>query len=130
MTEQASPDDFYKLLFEHNPQPMWVYDVETLQFLTVNHAATAQYGYSHEEFLRMRITDIRPREDVALLLETMTAPFSPLRDSGVWRHRRRDGGILLADISSHELPFGGRNARLVIAQDVTERVRVSGEIRR
>ena len=57
----------FRLLFEDNPLPMWVYDIETLHFLEVNSVAVATYGYSREEFLRMRITDIRPPEDVSRL---------------------------------------------------------------
>ena len=58
----------FQLLFTNNPQPMWVFSVETLRFLDVNTAAIAFYGYSREEFLNMRITDIRPPEDVPRLL--------------------------------------------------------------
>ena len=59
----------FRLLFANNPHPMWVYDIETLEFLEVNDAAVAQYGYARDEFLRMRITDIRPEEEVPRLLE-------------------------------------------------------------
>ncbi|HEX6693454.1 MAG TPA: PAS domain S-box protein [Longimicrobiales bacterium] len=130
MTEHSPPDDLYKLLFEHNPQPMWVYDVQTLRFLTVNNAAIAQYGYTRDEFLAMRITDIRPEEDVSTLLENVTLPSTPLRNSGVWRHRRKDGAILLVEISWHQIPYDDRHARLVLAQDVTERERASSELKR
>ena len=59
--------DLYRLLFESNPQSMWVYDLATLRFLAVNDAAVHHYGYSRAEFLRMTPKDIRPQEDVKLL---------------------------------------------------------------
>lgn len=52
----------YRLLFNSHPQPMWVYDLETLNFLAVNDAAVAHYGYTRDEFLRMSIMDIGPRD--------------------------------------------------------------------
>ena len=60
-------DHSYKLLFEHNPLPMWVFDRETLRFLEVNEAAVQQYGFDRDEFLSMTIRDIRPDEDMASL---------------------------------------------------------------
>ena len=54
----------FEQLFHANPQPMWIYDVETLAFLAVNDAAVERYGWSREEFLGMSIRDIRPQHDV------------------------------------------------------------------
>jgi two-component system cell cycle sensor histidine kinase/response regulator CckA len=131
MSERHSVEEHYRLLFDHNPQPMWVYDAESWQFLTVNQAAIERYGYTREEFLRMRITDIRPREDVAALAEDIAARGdAALQRSGVWRHRLRDGTIILVEIASHEIPFAGRRGRLVLAHDVTDRERALDEIRR
>ena len=61
----------YSDLFQLSPQPMWVYDVESLQFVNVNNSAIKHYGYSYEEFLSMTITDIRPAEDVAARSESI-----------------------------------------------------------
>ncbi|MDR7603028.1 MAG: PAS domain S-box protein, partial [Armatimonadota bacterium] len=117
------------MLFRCNPQPMWVYDLQTLQFLEVNEAAIQRYGYSREEFLRMRITDIRPPEDVPKLLEDVQRPRPALQASGQWRHRTRDGRILHVEIVSHTLTYAGRPAALVVAHDVTERHRVELALR-
>ncbi len=117
-----SPDGF-RLLFANNPLPMWVYDLETLLFLEVNDAAMAQYGYSRDEFLRMQITDIRPKEDVPRLLEHVAMQRPRLQSSGEWRHQRKDGHIIDVQITSHALVYGGRKAALVVAQDITERKR-------
>ncbi len=119
---QRSESNF-RYLFINNPLPMWVYDLETLRFLDVNAAATQQYGYSREEFLSMRILDIRPQEDVPRLLEQLKAERPPLQQSGLWRHRYRDGTIIDVEITSHQLDFAGRPAALVVAQNMTERVK-------
>jgi two-component system cell cycle sensor histidine kinase/response regulator CckA len=118
----------FRLLFASNPLPMWVYDVETLAFLEVNDAAVAKYGYSADEFLSMRITDIRPSEDVPALLANVAAQRSTLQQSGRWRHRLRSGELIDVEIVSHSLRFDGRPAVLVVAQDVTARLRAEADL--
>ena len=111
----------YRLLFESIPQPILVYDEETLAFLAVNEAAIKTYGYSREEFLSMKIEDIRSKEAVpALLVKTPTGDGEPLISSP-WRHRRRDNSVIYVELTSHALKFNGSRARLVIANDVSER---------
>lgn len=73
---------------------MWVYDVATLRFLTVNEAAIRHYGYSREEFLALTIADIRPPEDVPKLLAQLQRSNDELHYSGVWRHRTKSGALI------------------------------------
>lgn len=113
----------YRLLFERNPLPMWVYDVETLSFLAVNAAVVTRYGYSEEEFLSMTIKDIRPVEDVPALLEKISIASAEHNGSSTWRHQKKDRTIIDVEITSHPLSFAGRRARLVLANDITERKR-------
>lgn len=110
----------YRLLFESNPEAMYVYDVETLRFLTVNDAAVARYGYSREEFLSMTILDIRPEEDESKIMQAISEPLSEVEFFGAWRHHKHNGDIIWVDIISHSIDFGGRKARLVLARDITE----------
>lgn len=114
----------FRLLFSSNPLPMWVFDVATLFFLEVNEAAIAHYGYSREEFLRMRVTQIRPPEDVprleAVVAELSADVESVRRHARTWRHRLKDGRLRDVDIVSHGIEFAGRRATLVVAIDVTE----------
>jgi PAS domain S-box-containing protein len=116
-------EEQYRLLFDHNPQPMWVYDVEGLGFLAVNDAAVGHYGYSRDEFLRMTIKEIRPEQDVPKLLELIARPLdgAPLRRSGPWRHRTKDGRLRDVEVASSPTELHGRPARLVVATDVTEK---------
>ena len=111
----------YRLLFELNPQPMWVFDLETLAFLEVNVAAIHHYGYSREEFLTLTIKDIRPGEDVPNLLANISRITSQHEEASIWKHRKKDGTIIDVEITAHELTFYGRPAQMVLAYDVTER---------
>ncbi|MCQ3939134.1 MAG: hypothetical protein DPW18_19125 [Chloroflexi bacterium] len=117
----AESEQRYKLLFEDNPHPMWVYDLETLAFLMVNDAAINRYGFTREEFLGMTIRDIRPTEEVPALLENMADKTSAMQWSSGWKHRRKDGSLMEVEISSHSMTYGDRPARLVLVNDVTER---------
>ena len=111
----------YRTLFESNPHPMWVYDLQTLRFLTVNDAAVAHYGYARSEFLAMTIADIRPADDARPLLETVEDAQGLRRPQMPWRHRLKDGRLIDVEISSHVLDYGGRPGRIVLAHDITER---------
>ena len=80
-----------QLLFSANPYPMWVYDCVTLRFVSVNDAAVRTYGFSREEFLGMTVLDIRPPEEKPTLLDYVNHIHLGINDSGLWRHRRKDG---------------------------------------
>ena len=116
-------ENFYQHLFEKNPIPMWVYDLNSLNFLIVNEAAVINYGYSSNEFLGMSLMDIRPSEDVPLLLSNISNSSSISQDSGIWRHKKKNGEIIFAKINSHKVTYNGKEARSVTALDVTEKVR-------
>jgi PAS domain S-box-containing protein len=111
----------YRAQFEASPQPMWVFDTQTLAFLVVNDAAVMHYGYSRDEFFQMTIADIRPPEDVALLMETLRLHKTDALHGLLRRHRRKNGEIIDVEIASHPLNWDGRAARLMIVYDVTSR---------
>src|SRR5712664_3016278 len=113
----------YHLLFDSNPQPVWVYDVKTLAILDENHSAVRNYGYSREEFLSLTIKDIRPPQDVPALLESAAKASADTENAGVWKHRRKDGTLIDVEITSHPLVYGTGDARLVVATDITMRKR-------
>jgi len=122
-------EESYRHLFEDHPSPVWLFDPETLRFLTVNAAAIATYGYSREEFLEMTIADIRPAEDREGLGELVASLPHERVDMGVVRHTKKDGTVIDVAISSSATDFEGRAARLVLARDVTEQRRLEEQLR-
>jgi PAS domain S-box-containing protein len=128
--EQSKSEAHYRRLFQSNPHPMWVYDLETLRFLAVNDAAASHYGYSRDEFLSMTIKDIRPPEDLARLYRNLEAlPEDGLDQAGVWRHLKKDGSVIDVEITSHLLEFEGRKSELVLAHDITIRRQAENALR-
>ena len=125
----GEPEVEARLLFAASPLPMWVYDLETLRFLDVNEVACEKYGWTREEFLAMTIRDIRPPEDIAAMQESVRATPARVFNSGIWRHRLRDGSIINVEITSHELEFKGRRTRFVCPLDVTQRLRAEAALR-
>ena len=112
----------YHDLFAANPQPMWVYDVGTLHFLDVNAAAVNHYGYSRDEFLAMSIRDIRPAEELPRLDRLISEKHRGQGKRGVWTHRTKDGRRIHVEIHSNDLRFQGRDAKMVLASDITARL--------
>ncbi len=123
VTQEVAQEERFRLLFQAHPMPMWVYDLETYRFLEVNEAAMAKYGYTREEFLSMTILQIRPERERPRLLEDLKGKRPPLQVSGPWTHRLKDGREIQVEIHSHTLDWGGRPAALVVAVDVTEKLR-------
>jgi hypothetical protein len=119
----SEADKRYGMLFGNNPQPMWVFDVETLSFLEVNDAATRHYGYSRDEFLAMTIMDILPPEDAPGLHHGLERTGAHRGDVALAQHQRKDGTIVDMELASHEMELDGRRARLVLGTDISERTR-------
>lgn len=122
--------NYFDPFFTNHPVPMWIYDLENLRFLDVNNAAIQKYGYSREEFLKMTIKDIRPEEDIPLLLENIKKPRNEYQESGPWRHKLKNGEIIFVEITSHTINYNGRNAVLVHANDITKRLVAETELKK
>jgi two-component system cell cycle sensor histidine kinase/response regulator CckA len=123
-------EERYRLLFESSPYPMWVYDVETLNFLAVNGSAIYQYGYTREEFLSMSTVDIRPEEEVQRFLKQARSTTSEIDSTTGWKHRKKDGTVITVEITSHSLNWEGKPARLVLAHDISDRLKAERALRR
>lgn len=119
--ELARQREEYRVLFDGNPHPMWIFDQESLAFLKVNAAALAHYGYSTEDFLSRTLRDIRPPEDVPRLEHRIKEAGNMTLYSGPWTHIRKDGSTIQAEVASHAIRFEGRSARFSLVQDITER---------
>jgi PAS domain S-box-containing protein len=104
---------------------MWVVDAESFAFLAVNDAAVRHYGYSRGEFLAMTASDVRPPEEVPRFMEHAAKAPTGLTQAGIRRHRKKDGSVMDVEVASDELVFEGRNAWLVVLNDVTERERTN-----
>lgn len=116
-------DERYGMLFESNPQPMWVFDVDTLAFLEVNEAATRHYGYSRDEFLSMTIMDLLPPANAISVPHGLERSGSRRGDVALTQHQRKDGTVVDMELVSHEMELEGRRARLVLGTDISERTR-------
>jgi PAS domain S-box-containing protein len=117
----------YRVLFENNPAPTWLYDETSLAILDVNRAAEQAYGYTRDEFRALTIRDIRPPEELPRLEAVLRSMPDSLPDASIWTHRRKDGSRFLVETSSHRLRLGERSLRVTIARDVTERERAAAE---
>ena len=114
---EASP----QLLFSSNPHPMYVIDRKSQRFLEVNSAAIKKYGYSREEFLKMRVADIHAPEDASHVLEAVRWTGESLAFHGHWRHCSKSGELFDVEVTTQGIPFAGRKALLTVAQDISAR---------
>jgi PAS domain S-box-containing protein len=112
----------YRLMFDRNPVPMWVFARDTLRFLDVNAAAIEHYGYSREEFLAMTLKDIRPEGEIPHLVSTIAEPLEALTRQRVWKHRKKDGSLIDVEIVRTDIELQGRAASFALANDITERL--------
>ncbi|HQT24788.1 PAS domain S-box protein [Daejeonella sp.] len=114
----------YRDLFNFSPIPQWVYDVETLRFLDVNKAAVKHYGYSKSEFLSMTIHAITLSDDLNHLKEIIAAKVkAKLFNQLKIRNQKKSGEIIYVNIEANSILFEERDARLVIATDITENIK-------
>ena len=122
--ELMASEKRYSDLFHLSPQPMYVFDTDTLRFLDVNNAATRQYGYSREEFLLMTIQDIWPKEEIPQLFEELNKAKKNKADfyRGVVTHVTKQGDTIHVDLQSNHIPYKEKNARLVLASNITDRI--------
>jgi len=123
-SEIESLKNTYSDLFHLSPLPIWVYDLDSLKFLDVNNAAIAHYGYSKIEFLSMSILDIRPKEDTSTLIHQLKNEVRQgFYHSSEVRHKKKSGEIIHVTTKGNTIHYGAREARIVVAIDITERIR-------
>ena len=128
-TDETANLASFNVLFYANPQPMWIFDVESLKILEVNSAAIERYGYTHEEFLNKTIQDLRPPEDIFFLYDLLPS----IRDNNInhreFRHITKDGKILFAEIISYSISYQGARARIVYARSMDEKRELMGKLK-
>ena len=122
-TELTENERRYRLVFEANPLPMWIWEVSTRHFLAVNDAAIARFGYSREEFLAITARDVRPTGELKHFDELVGGPLARRNDEGVWTYRVKSGEVFEAEINASPITWGGRESYLVVIHDISERHR-------
>lgn len=129
MQELYLSESKYKILFESSPMPMWMFARPGLNFIAVNNAAIEHYGYTREEFFSMNSQDIRPGEEVERYLAFTTSDVSKQYAQGVWRHRKKNGEIISVEIHAHDVMYNDQSVRLVLINDVTEKLKVEEKLK-
>jgi PAS domain S-box-containing protein len=110
----------YRHLFESNPNPMWIYNHQTLRFIKVNNAAIEKYKFSRSMFLKMTINDIRPSEEYDRQNAHLISPAEIVRRKGIWRHLKASGEVFYVSLISQRILFNNEPCGLVMATDITE----------
>jgi two-component system cell cycle sensor histidine kinase/response regulator CckA len=123
-------EDRYRILLDRIPAPLLVYDRETLAFLAVNAAAVAHYGFARDEFLRMKITEMFPPEDISAVLAVVSNRPETFEQTGIWRHYKKDQTIIQVEVTAHSLELDGRPACVILVHDITDRLRSEAEVKR
>ncbi|HEY4151185.1 MAG TPA: PAS domain S-box protein [Chitinophagaceae bacterium] len=121
-------EEKYRQMFYKNPCPAWIFDAETLLILEVNDAAIQKYGYSRHEFLQLNVTDIRAENMPDFFQEPDHAIALCRNEQRLWRHKKKNGEILLTEITYYPIDYYGRTAIQVLSQDVTEKLRLQDEL--
>jgi PAS domain S-box-containing protein len=120
----------YRLLFNRNPMPMWMISMPERNFLDVNDAAIAFYGYSKEEFLDMNIRDLRPDNEYSKFSEIISSFKSGITHAGTWKHKKKNGEVIKVNIITHDILYEGKQAKLVLANDITEKIEAEEKLQR
>ncbi len=129
ITDLKRREASFRLLFDSNPIPMWVFEHGSLRYLAVNDAAVAHYGYSREQFLAMTLLDIRPQQDRERLKQALETPAGNVPQGRNRRHIKADGTQIDVAIYAQDLQYEGHNARLVAATDITAQKQAEDELR-
>jgi PAS domain S-box-containing protein len=118
----------YRYLFERNPAPMLVYELGSLRLLAVNEAFMRHYGYSHDEALALKLTDLYPDEEKLSIVDLVPS-LAGLAYVGEWHHLKKDGSQITIEARSHDLQYEGCAARVAVITDITERKQVELALR-
>ncbi|HUB96983.1 MAG TPA: ATP-binding protein [Stellaceae bacterium] len=127
--ESAAPvagiSDYFPLFFAHCPLPLFVYDWERSDIVLVNDAALAQYGYTREEFLGLRLNDLLTEPEIG---QAKINRSSTVLKGEERRHRKADGSSFAVDVIRHCCTINGRTLALVICSDATARLSREAEL--
>ncbi len=120
-------DKKFRLLFQENPQPMWVFDPVSLNILEANAAATSLYGFTAEEFRNMPLASVQGMEEAQRFTEWLQQPERAT--ACTWRHCSKGGRLIDVEMAVHEIVYGGQDARLAILLDISGRRELEEQLR-
>ena len=127
--ELKESESYFRLLFELNPQPMFVYDLDSMKIKAVNNSAIEVYKYSKEEFLSMTIIDLQAPKEFIRLWKSLIDDSNSFQQTEIWSHKTKDDQIIQVEVHSHNLDFRHKNARLVLLINVTEKIKIEKTLR-
>ena len=125
----AEGDAVFQTLFLHNPQPMWVFALETLQLLEVNEAAVSHSGHSRDDLLGRRFSDLCTPDEVPRLLREVARARQEGQYRGPWKHLLKDGSVIDVELLAQNVQFRGQEAHLVVGRDITKQKKVEEALR-
>jgi PAS domain S-box-containing protein len=124
----VASEEKYRQIFYKNPYAGWIFDPETLQILEVNDAAIQKYGYSRQEFLQLNIHDIRPDDESDFFMNRRRTSSLLMRQQKAWRHQKKNGDIMMVEITYYPIEYFGKTAIQVLSNDITEKIRLEEEL--
>jgi two-component system, cell cycle sensor histidine kinase and response regulator CckA len=119
----------YRLLFMESPHPMLIMDLRSCRFLEMNQAALRQYGFTEKEFKALTGRDLLLPRSAADFLHDVSKPCAGVESRGVWQHCRKDGSLIEVEVTAMDLQYGQQSARLILADDITQRQHHEEELR-
>src|ERR1051326_8308756 len=125
--QRTEKDKKFRLLFEENPQPMLVLDLQDYRFLAANRASAALYGYSEAEFRNLKLTDVQSEEEARKFVAATSEEEHVVPTA--WRHKTKSGRMLDVEIAVHEIQFNGQKAELAVVMDITGRRQLEDQLR-
>ena len=130
VTEAKAREESFRLLFEGNPVPMWVTDLESLRFIAVNEAAISHYGYTREQFMTMTLAELRPAADRDRFVSHLHTLPAVQFSGNIGQHLKADGNPIDVVVFSRALNYAGHPARLAVIHDITKVTLAENELRR
>ncbi len=122
-------EEYYRLLFEQNPHPLWVVDSSSGQIIAVNESATQLYGYSKSAFLEMNFNQLEAESAQSGRLPLLARENNGFQGREIYHHLTKDNRVLHVELISNKIAFQGRKALLVMATDMTSRLELEASLR-
>ncbi|HEY2581258.1 MAG TPA: PAS domain S-box protein [Mucilaginibacter sp.] len=128
--ELRASEQKYKMLFESNPLPLWMIAKDNLTVIAVNEAAARLYGYTKNELLNMSVTALRPKVDLEQQINGYQKREINSTGTSIVRHLKKDGTIMVVQVTAHDIIFEGRPVRLSLTNDITEKLKAEESLKK